>query len=74
MSMVARDGDDGGITGVFGVIVPHVVPVRGDVPAEADLDGVLPAGMSQLSAAVRQLSATSVWRPFSNFWRKIPSS
>ena len=41
---VARDGDDGGITGVFGVIVPHVVPVRGDVPAEADLDGVLPAG------------------------------
>ena len=41
---VARDGDDGGITGVFGVIVPHVVPVRGDVPAEADLDGVLPTG------------------------------
>ena len=38
---VARHGDDGGVAGVLGGVVAEVIPMRGDLPAEADLNGVL---------------------------------
>ena len=41
---IARQGDDGGVAGVLGVIVAEAVPARGDLTAEADLDLVLMAG------------------------------
>ncbi len=41
---IARQGDDGVIAGVLGVIVAEAVPMRGDLAAEADLDHVLIAG------------------------------
>ena len=41
-------------------------------------EGVTPDGqslsMTTVEAAVRQLSATSVWRPSTMRWRKMPSS
>ena len=41
---VARNGDDGGVAGVLGVIAAVGIPVRGDVPAEADLNRVVHLG------------------------------
>ena len=63
---IARQGDDGGVAGVLGVVVAEAVPARGYLTAETDLDLVLVAGdqpaLSRCAPIVGDLGLTAVFK------------